>query len=214
MEGFGGETEERRSDGGVAWGSLKPKEVGYENAMGKDQVKEMWKKIYERIGRGAKSEKERQAIRLAVYTYAMINGTSREGTYGARIRTSDGTEFSAAVIPQVTGKLAIRKFFRGCMHESYEALKESDVAADYPEFISKAASLGIPADCAFAMADWFTDCALFTPLEAKAHLTSFNNSVARAQRSRGGRKLEEVEQGRLDDSLESQGPMVGGPIDL
>lgn len=196
------------------WADLKPASVGLENAMGAARVEGVWESIYKLVG-GASDESKKRSIRLAVFTYAMLNGTSREGAYRARCKTSYGKEFDAAVIPQSTGKMDIRRFFRGNMTESYIALKSSGVAADYPDFIAKAATKGISQDCAFATADWLTDCHLLTPAEEKAHNASFTISVEKARRARGGRGLEEVESGRVTDSLEAQGPMVrGGPVEL
>jgi hypothetical protein len=196
------------------WVDLKPKSIGFENAMGAEQVAEVWKKIYVAVG-GASDETKKSAVRLAVYTYAMINGTSREGAYRALCKTSYGTTFPASVISQSTGRMEIRRFFRGNMTESYEALKASDVATDYPDFVASAATKGISADCAFATADWLTDCYLLTPAEERAHNVSFTISVEKSRRARGGHRLEEVEADRISDSLAAQGPMAsGGPIEM
>jgi hypothetical protein len=150
-------------------------------------------------------EKVQASCRIAVYKYLCINGTSREGSYAGTITMSDGNSFPASVIPLAAGKMQIRKFMRGNMQESYDALKSSRTMDVEARFIAKQAKLGISADCAFAVADWMTDCPLFTPAEGAAHEKSLMHGLERSRRARGGKTLEEVETSRVDDSLHAQG---------
>jgi hypothetical protein len=188
------------------WTRLAPKSVDSEDALGADTVARDWQKMYDLAQLRNPNEVQRKAFRLAVYVYGVKNGTSREGAYRGEIQMSDGFKFSSSVVPQATGKMNIRKFFRGNMEESYVALKKSKAIENEPRVVAKAASLGIPAECAFAMADWLTDCPDFTPMETAAHAASFNRSVSRARRARGGHTLEDVEQDRIGQELDAQGP--------
>lgn len=190
----------------VNWAELTPQFVGTEDTMSPDKVAAVWENMMRIAGLGQPDEKTRQSFRLAVYVYAMKNGTSREGSYGGTIRMSNGTEFPASVIPKATGQMSIRRFFRGNMTESYEALKASGAGANDERFVAKAASMAITAEAAFAVADWLTDCPHFTNSEKLAHDKNFVNSVARARRARNGMSLEAVEDARLSDNLEVQGP--------
>jgi len=190
-----------------------PKEVGYEDAMSASQVKAIWNNIYARIKPGM-NEQEQRAVRIAFYVYAAKNGTSRVGSYSAKIVLSNGTEIDAAILPQATGPMGIRKFFRGNMDEAYVALKDSKAMERDPRFVAKVSDLNIGAEAAFATGDWFTNCALFTPAEKQAHQKSFDASVERARRTRNGHTLESVEHQRNQRSLEVQGPMHGEEVTL
>lgn len=198
----------RADSDSVDWTALVPKNVGYENAMGAEQVKVVWAKMMQLAGLRAPNETKQRAFKLAIYVYGVLNGTSREGEYKALIELNDGFKFSSSVIPLATGKVEIRKFYRGNMVDSYLALKGSKAIEGYDEFVAKAAQFGVAADVAFALADWMTNCALFTPAETRAHETSFNSALSRSRRARSGRSLEEVESDRHVESLEAQGPIV------
>jgi len=191
----------------VNWADHKPKSVDFEDAMNERKCKEVWGKMLRDAGLPTAGEAQQRSFRLAVYVYACKNGTSREGDYKGKIQMSDGTTFDAAVIPRATGRMSIRKFFRGNMDESYRALKLSGVMLEDDRFVAKAAMSGIAADDAFATADWMTGCPLFTPSEAKSHEASFTYSIERAKRAREGKTLEGVERDRQDRELEAQGGM-------
>jgi hypothetical protein len=190
----------------VDWSGFKPTEVGFEDAMSMSQCKKVWEKIYLGAGVPSGSEDEKRSIRAACYVYATLNGTSRAGNYAAEIKSSTGVSFNASVIVQATGKLAIRKFFRGNMVEAYRFLKTSGVMETYDRFVANVANKGISAECAFATADFLGDCPLFTPAENKAHQTEFVTSTERARRARGGRSLEDVERAEVREVIETQGP--------
>lgn len=191
----------------IKWSELTPISVDFEDAMGPKRVAEVWQKMMIKAGVRSASEDTQRSFRLAVYVYGALNGTSREGNYKGEIKMSTGHAFDASVIPQSTGNLEIRQFFRGNMVESYHALKLSGAIAANERMVARAAALGISADCAFAMADWMASCPLFTNNEAKAHDAAFVYSVQRSRRARGGRNLEAVEGDRRESVLESQGPV-------
>jgi len=191
----------------VDWAAVKPLAVSHEDAMDYGKVKNVWAEMMKLAGLRAPDEKLQAAFRLAVYKYAHANGTSRVGQYEGEMTLSDGTKVPAAVIPRATGAFAIRKFFRGNMTESYVALKESGVVESDERSVAKAAKFGVSAACAFATADWMSDCPMFTPAEVSAHEKAFTYAVERAKRARGGRPLESVEAGHLRAGLEAQGQL-------
>jgi len=194
-----------------AWVKFKPKTVSYEDTMVSSRAKEIWSKIY--AVAGARDENDQKAVRAAVYTYCALNGTSRVGNYGGVMHLANGRELQAAVIPRYASK-DIRKFLREKMEEAYNFFVESRVMEDHSRFIARAANLHIaPAD-AFAMADWMSDCPMFTPAQKAAHDKSFNYSIERSRRARDGQTLERVEDGQLQAELSVQGPSeeVAGPV--
>jgi hypothetical protein len=187
------------------WLDVKPKVVVAEDAMGEMKVRETWRKMMAFAGMRSPTEQEQVAFRAGIYTYACLNGTSREGNYETDFQLANGQNISASVIPRATGKYNIRKFFRGNMMEAYEFLKSSHIMEDYERFIAKCAAMGISSSEAFATADFLDDCPMFTPAEAKAHEISLTYGLNRARLARGG-NLESVEQKRLEKVLESNGP--------
>lgn len=192
--------------------ALVPKSVGVEDTMSRKEVEKTWQRMMDKAGLKRPSETVQQAFRMAVYLYGLFNGTSREGNYTAEIVMNDGTVFSSAVIPQATGTMRIRRFYRGNMDESYRFLKAVDLAAVNERFTAKLASLGVPAEAAFATADWMTGCPFFTPSEGRIHDVVFNYSVKRAAGARGGKSLEALESSRVDEGLEAQHAQHEAPV--
>jgi len=205
QERRGGDDSGKMTD----WSAYAPKHVDYEDTMNPEDVKQKWTEMYRRAGLKSPSEDEQRSFRMAVYVYAAMNGTSRAGNYKGVIITSGGKRFSAAIVPQVTGQFAIRQFMRGNMNESYHALKESRVMENDARCIAKAAEKGIAADCAFAMADWMTNCPFFTPAEIAAQSKSLNYGLRRAKGARDGMSLEAVEHDNQRETLSAQGHVSG-----
>jgi len=189
------------------WARLKPLGFGRDDAMEADEVKRCWAKIYKDAGLRSPGEEIQAACRLGVYAYACANGTSKWGSYSRTVVMSNGHKFAAAVVPVATGQTEIRRFFRGNLEESYKALKESQVMQDDERYLMYASKHGVSPACAFALADWLTDCPLFTPEENRAHEQLFAYRTERARRARGGRSIEEVDGERRAESLRAQGPM-------
>jgi len=187
------------------WVKALPKHVDVEDAMSPMLVSQKWAEIYREAKMRGSSEDEQRAVRLAVYVYCALNGTSRVGNYTGKIITSTGVSFDSAVLVRVLSKFSVRRFLRGNMEESYEALKLSGAMSKYPRFISKAGELGIGPEAAFATADWVSDCSLFTPEESRANKAAFEHAVVRARAARQGRSLEEVEQSEVHGNLRAQG---------
>lgn len=191
-----------QKDGKLEWEKLVPVSVDYEDAMNREQVREIWQKMYKLAKLRNPSEEVQAAFRLAVYMYACLNGSSRAGNYAGLVTMSDGTTFPASVISQSMAGLSIRRFLRGNMNESYEALKMSRCIEQDERYVQKVFNeVQAPASCAFATADWLTSCPLFTPEERKYHLASFNYSIRRARLARGNRDLESVEKTVSDEAL-------------
>lgn len=191
----------------VDWTSVKPLAVSHEDALDPAKVKNVWAEMMKLAGLKAPDEKLQAAFRLAVYKYAHANGTSRVGQYEGEMTLADGTKVPAAVIPRATGAFAIRKFFRGNMVESYVALKESGIVEEDERSVAKVVKYGVSASCAFATADWMSDCPMFTPAETSAHEKAFTYAVERSRRARGGRNLETVEGQHLRTGLKAQGQL-------
>lgn len=187
------------------WAKLLPKSVDKENAMNSDSVNECWAKMYSMAGLRTADETKQAAFRMAVYIYLKKNGTSRVGNYAGSFTTSDGIKHSASVIPNACQKLKVRAFMRGNMEESYTFLKDSKAIQNDPIEAKKAESLGIPAESAFATADWFEDCPWFTPAETHAYNMSFKHALAKSKLANGGRALEEVEEQERDELVAVQG---------
>jgi len=199
----------------VAWDDVVPVSVDNEDTMSAADCAVVWEKMYTAAEMQGAGEKERQGLRAAVYVYGALNATSRVGNYGGKLKLADGRVVDAAIIPASTGRMAIRRFFRANMAESYEFFKTTGVMSEYPRFVAKVAEYGISATCAFAVADWLTDCPNFTPEEGKAHNAYFTKSLERAVRARGGRDLGKVEDETQQDMLAVQGPLtapVGKPV--
>lgn len=192
--------------GAVDWTECVPKNVDSEDSLGIEENKRTWERMYKRAGMVSANEKERRMLRAAVYVYCLKNGTSREGEYSGNMILANGTVVSAAVIPGSSSKMKIRKFLRANMAESYQFFKESRIIENDARYVAKCAALGISPECAFATADWMADCPDFTPAESRAHDAAFVRGIERARRARGGKNLEAVESGRLDDALHAQGP--------
>jgi len=200
----------------VDWSAVIPKSVDSEDALGSAKVASIWEKMYREAGLANASEDERRALRAAVYVYCALNGTSRVGDYASEMVLSTGKTIPAAIIPQCTSRMHIRKFLRGNMIESYKFLKESRVMESHDRFIAKCAALQIAPEAAFATADWLADCPLFTPQELAAHSKTFTRGIDRSRRARDGMTLEGVEERADQENLRAQGPAVarGAQIDF
>jgi len=199
-------TSQEHHNSVVDWAQCVPKSVDSADTMAASKVPAVWEALYREARFGSGNESKKRAFRAGVYTYGLLNGTSREGSYQGDIVLADGTVVAASIIPTVVGKMQIRQFYRANMVESYSFLKTSKVAESHPRFLAKAAAHSIAADDAFAVADWLKDCPKFTPSESKAHDAYFQYSVDRAKRARGGETLERVEDQRIKRGLSAQGP--------
>jgi len=188
----------------LPWAELAPKNVDRVRVMSEDKVTRKWEVIYKMAGLRNPSEVTRASLRLAVYVYLFRNGSTRVGEYSGEISLVDGHVFPAAVIVRAVGAMDMRRFMRGNAVESYVAMKTSKVIEDDPSDVAKAAELGIRAEDAFAMADWFDLCPVLTPSEKLAHEKAFKYRISRASKSRGNNTLEGVEDEALEDKLAVQ----------
>jgi len=175
--------------------------------MGPQATKKAWSRIYAYAGVSSGNEAEKRAIRLALYVYCCLNGTSRAGVYSGSIKTSSGHEFSASVLSRGVGVESIRRFMRANADESYEALKESGVMEKDDRFVAHVAKLGISAENSFATADWLDGCPKMTQAEKAANEAARDRGLERAIRARGGRTLEDVEEIRRGKSMRVQGAL-------
>jgi len=196
---------------GIDWKAVAPKSVEHEDSMSPDNVKVCWEKIYKAARILSADEATKRSLRLALYAYAAVNGTSRVGNYGKRVTLSGGNVVEAAVIPQSVGKFNIRQFFRGNMTEAYEALKSSQTLALDSRFVAKWQAYGIDASVCYAVADFLDDCPHFTPEEERAHSIARTQGIERSRRARGGKGLEAVEQDERDLAMNVQGPLDAAP---
>jgi len=200
----------KTEDGNVVedWSVYSPVSVDKEDTMSKDKCDSKWKVLYNLLGMGSSEEVEKKKIRCAVYAYCCVNGTSRAGNYAGEVKAASGKVFSAAWIVEAVNIMELRRFLRGNMKESYTFLKNSGyIQTKEIKFVAKAAALGIGPDEAFAMADWFTDCPWFTPLEKRAHELSRNKGLNKSRFAREGKTLEEVEAANIKASVEAGAPL-------
>jgi hypothetical protein len=189
---------------------LAPTVVEHVDALAPEANKAMWQKFYSAAGYSSAGEESKAGLRLAVYLYLLVNGTSREGAYSGDLRPRDGNLVPAATLVRVCGSAGVRRWMRANQAESYDALRAQPLENIVPRYVASVAKLNIGTQEAFATADWLTGCEKFTPTEVRAHETSFDTSVNRARRARGGHALEEVEKRRQEVALESQGPLNAG----
>jgi len=202
--------------GVVNWADYKPKVSPSEDALSVEECKEVWAKIEKYAGLFGISEDDKRSVRLATYAYFARNGTSRDGDYSRSIVLNNGKKLEAAAIKRAVGFYP-RKFMRGCMEESYVALKSSGVMDEDERFCAKAASYGVSSDCAFAIADWFDECPYFTPKEKQAHEAAKNYGLTRARGARGGMSLEDVEKTRVAEGLhagKAESSYADGPVTM
>lgn len=169
------------------------------------KTREVWRKLNNAIG--VSTEDDQTGVRVGVFLYLYKNGASRVGNYKGSITTYTGKTFQASEIPFHAGRTEVRRFMRGCMDESYTALKELPLAQLAPKQLAKCAALGIAADDAFAIADWLDGCPKFTHSESAAHEKYRNYSLRRSKLARDGSSLEEVEEHSVNMALEAQGPI-------
>lgn len=189
------------------WDECKPKSIDRVNVMSHDRVEQLWERMYAEAGLRNPTEQERRMFRMALYVYCWYNGTSRVGEYSGYCTMTNGKKFPAAVLPRVVGKMDVRRFMRGNMQESYEALKSGVIEED-TQAVALATAYGVRGSDAFALADWLTGCPLFTPEEGAAHNRVFNHRVTRANLARGGKSLDQVEDLQRDDGLSAQAPVL------
>jgi len=194
----------------VDWNAVIPKAVDYEDSLNPVKVRERWEAMYKLAGMATVGEDEKRMLRAAVYVHGALNGASRVGDFEGMLTLANGKVVPSSVIVNAVGKQSLRRFFRSNMNESYECLKNSAVMERYSKFIKKGSVLGISAENCFAMADWLTNCPLFTPMEEKAHTLSLEYGITRAYKARGGKTLEEIEKQRVQGALDVQGPAESG----
>jgi hypothetical protein len=196
--------------GGSGWTNFKPKMVQREDQFPESMVKTTWAAIYDYAGVASGSEDDKKSIRAGVYAYCMVNGSSPECLYVRDVVCSTGVSFGASILKQATSN-RIRQFLRGCLQESYDFLKESKVAEDQPRFIRTRQDMGIPAEFAFATADWLTNYERMTEAELKYHNVSKDAGFIRSRRARAGKTVEQLRDERVEASMDAQGPEVAAP---
>jgi len=140
----------------------------------------------------------------------LVNGSSPECLYVRDVVCSTGVTFGASILKQATSN-RIRQFLRARLGESYDYLKESRVAEDQDKFIRSRQDMGIPAEYAFATADWLTDYAGLSEAELRYHNLSRNAGFIRSRRAREGKTVEDLKGERMAANLDAQGPEVAAP---
>jgi hypothetical protein len=183
-----------KKQGAVEWAKRRARQVDYEDSVTLRSSREIWASLY--AAAGATNEQDQEDVRMAVYEYCALNGTSREGNYAGRMKTAGGKEFAAVSLAHAATKGQIRRFMRGNMRESYVALKESGALMDNARFMAKVAQDGVPADAYMAECDWMTFNPMFTPLESVHNARLFSVRRDAAEKNRGG-SLELIENSRF-----------------
>jgi len=161
-----------------------------------------WNKIYQVFG--VSGEQGRAEVKLALYAYFAVNGTSKCGDYGQTIITSGGATCLASDVVNIIGKDVLRRFFRAYADEPYWALKGSNVLESDGVAVAKAAERNIPSNMVYLLADYLSDCPAMTPSEAAVYARAFSYNIKRAGAARGGRDTASVDASARDEVLEAQ----------
>lgn len=107
----------------------------------------------------------------AVNLFFLANGTSPKAKWKRDVKTPGGKEVPAAEIVKIIGTQEgeLRQFMRGRMEESYLFLKNNPGVREDMYVAEKAAKHNVPADEAWLMADWLSDCPFFVSDESSKY---------------------------------------------
>jgi hypothetical protein len=135
------------------WEKVDSTEAASERADAPDVCKARWQKVYAMFN--ATSDKAKDAAFLAVNLYFAKNGCSPAGGYTQDI-VAAGTEVPASSVVAVTGRGdgAVRKWLRGALLDSVNALKYSKACEKDPVMVAEAGEYGLSPEQAWLMADW------------------------------------------------------------
>jgi len=172
------------------WSEVNAPVIEHEDRFSNEKCDELWTSLYSLFaatGEGAQSE-----VKLAVWCYYAVNGTSKRTPHGVDINTAGGTSVPASDVLRVIGAGNTRRFLRGTQEEAYVALTETQALQEDEVFVAKVASkYSIPRAFVHCAVDFLRDCPMFTPEEVRFSDIAFKTSVERATRARGGRTMDE-----------------------
>lgn len=172
------------------WSAMAPVRIPHEDRLGPAEADRIWGVIYGLFK--ASGEEDRKEVKLAVYAYFAVNGSSPRGDYSQTIFTSGGSSAAASDVVQKIGKDILRKFLRAYPEEAYYALKGSKVINQDPVAVEKAGARGIPSQMAYLVADFFGNCPAMPPSEVSIYNKAFAHNLSRATAGRNGMRIEEV----------------------
>lgn len=192
-----------RAAGESKWGNVAVPRVEHEDRMAVEEAEAVWNRIYSLFR--AAGEEARNEVKLAVYAYYAVNGSSPQTPHSKDIVTGGGVSVASAdVLDAIGSRELIRRFLRAHVEEAYSALKESEVLATDDVYVAKVADKGIPRQYAYCGADFLRGCGLLMPVEKDYADRAFNYSVQRARSARGGRTVEQIDEESRDARLTAQ----------
>lgn len=164
--------------------------VEHEDRFPQEAATDVWEDIYTLFR--ATSEQTRDEVRVAVYAYFAVNGTSRVGKYSRGVTSGSETVVVHEIVKQITGG-TIREFFRADVVDAYHALKDSGVLENDEVFVQKALDKGVPRGFVHCAVDFLRGCPEFTNEEKQYSDAAFKNAIQRSFVARGGKGLDEIE---------------------
>jgi len=188
------------------WSAYTPLRLDVADAMPMEEAQLVWANLYAAANLTNATEEIKKGFRGLVYAEMFVQGTSRAGGYVGKMQASNGTVLPVSIIPSTVPQGQLRRFLRADLEESYNALKTMRLDRVAAKRVAKATELGIPANYAFATADWLTGCPEFRAPEAEAHKVYMGTSIRRANAARGG-TLESVERSYVEPRVPSQAPV-------
>jgi len=182
-----------------------PQRVDAVAIMPQSAVSSRWDKLYSKAGVGSGGEEIKRSLRCAVYCYLAINGTSPSGEYTGEIVSGKGSSLLAAEIPNVVGRLDVRRFMRGCAEESVKYFHSTNVLETLSAMVVRCEALSIRPSDAVALCDWLDGAVGLTPSERDTQAVLKDYALKRARAARGHHSVEEIRQGRLNSSVQAEG---------
>jgi len=172
------------------YASLSVTAVEHEDRLDPSAAQDVWNDIYSVFG--ASGEGAQTNVRVAIYGYYAVNGTSRRTPHNCDITTSDGVTIASADVLKCIGKENIRKFMRSDVADAYFALKETDILTNDAVYSTKMErERGVPRSYCYVAVDYLRGCPEFTPDEARYAEKAFQLSISRAAVARGGVDIDE-----------------------
>lgn len=173
----------------AVWGAVASPKPQHEDRMDRETADTCWNGIFGLFG--STGEEMRKEVKLAVYAYFGVNGSSRFGEYEREIRTGSGRAVSARDVVKVIGVTRLRQFLRADPSEAYFSLKGSGALDADPVSVAKAVELGVPVGQAYLMADFLKACPEFSASEREVYSRLFERGIMRAGANRGGKSVEQ-----------------------
>lgn len=185
------------------WSMVAAPRNSHEDRMDPEKATEVWNRIYALFG-STSGEPMRKEVKLAVYVYFGVNGTSQYGDYEGTLRLGSGISVPARDVVLRIGHTNLRRFCRAFVEEAYYALKGSGAMTDDSLIVAKAATKNLPADKAYLLADYLTACPVFSEPERQIYSSLFNANISRAGANRRGKTVDEISEDKRERDISAQ----------